>query len=59
VLTWVSARSESRSGYDKSVKKNGAGGWGSLEDDIANGQVRVGCLMRRGCGWVTPGLGGI
>ncbi|KAG8698402.1 hypothetical protein FRC09_007251 [Ceratobasidium sp. 395] len=28
-------RSESRSGYDKSVKKGGAGGWGTLDDDIA------------------------
>ncbi|KAG8771273.1 hypothetical protein FRC12_003721 [Ceratobasidium sp. 428] len=28
-------RSESRSGYDKSVKKGGSGGWGTLDDDIA------------------------
>ncbi|KAG8745082.1 hypothetical protein FRC10_008934 [Ceratobasidium sp. 414] len=27
-------RSESRSGLDKSVKKGGLGGWGTLEDDI-------------------------
>ncbi|KAF8597573.1 hypothetical protein BDV93DRAFT_369268 [Ceratobasidium sp. AG-I] len=31
-------RSESRTGYDKSVKKGGAGGWGSLDDDITAGQ---------------------
>lgn len=39
VLTWGSDRSESRSGYDKSVKKGGVGGWGSLHDDIVDGQV--------------------
>ncbi|QRV85036.1 peptidyl-prolyl isomerase D (cyclophilin D) [Ceratobasidium sp. AG-Ba] len=28
-------RSEARNGYDRSLKKGGAGGWGTLDDDIA------------------------